>query len=422
MSAGRWLTDLDHFGAGWRTQRSDLLMGSDGSIAAIEPASGRTRAGGLDCRGYLGMPGLVNAHFHSQSTLARGLNAGMEISQWGDESRAGRLQEGLFRWLDGGATDAEIEAICLHDYRALLLQGVTCIADSGTAERDPAPLGRALARAGLSGVIDADASFERLGSAPPGVRWAAHLPEEEDLTEAALRHAARIQAERAPLFLTHCLEAAWRRDKVYADWGCSTVALFSERGLLSPRVVLAHGVHLTGDDDDLVAAAGAGLVHCPISNLAGGECAPVARWLARKLPVALGTDFARTDMWEVIRAAWLLLKAQGGRLCGSAAEVLTMATAGGAGVLGLAGTTGSLEVGRAADIVLLDKTATALQPLIEQPGVSTAAYNVLMEGRAAHVQHVFARGRWVVQDGEVTGFDPAEAAAGYRKALRTALA
>jgi len=112
MSAGRWLTDLEHFGAGWRTQRSDLLIRSDGSIAAIEPASGRARPDGLACSGYLGMPGLVNAHFHSQSTLARGLNVGMEINEWGDESPAGRLQQRLFTWLDSDASDAEIEAIC----------------------------------------------------------------------------------------------------------------------------------------------------------------------------------------------------------------------------------------------------------------------------------------------------------------------
>ena len=156
--------------------------------------------------------------------------------------------------------------------------------------------------------------------------------------------------------------SGWSRDR----HGRSPIEVLGNTGLLGPGTVLGHGVHLTDDDIDLIAGSGATVAHCPASNqkLASGF-ARIPELLAAGVPIALGTDGAASandlDLWLAMRLAAYPLAARTGVGTVVAADVLAMATTGGAGAAG-APEIGSIEVGTRADLVVLDPSSPSLTP------------------------------------------------------------
>ena len=391
--SGGWLCGATALTPEGRLRECDLAVAA-GRIAELAPCSpGRP---GWDCSGLLVMPGLANAHFHGASTLLRGLNAGLPLAEWGGDSPAGREQARLFGWLDEQASDDQVQALAAYEYLEQLRQGVTFVADDGLAEGRARGLAAAMDQVGIRGVVNAHGEAPGLAAADPG-RYLAPLRDEDELSPASLREAV-TRAGRLPSvrLATHCLETSARRERVLAGFGESTVAVFAGAGLLRPGTVLYHCVHTEEPDIDLLAAHGTAVVHCPVSNLFGGDVARTGEWLARGLTVGIGTDFARTDLWEAARLAYLLLRGQLGGAA-PALDVLRWATEGGQRAYGYTDR-GRVEPGAAADLALLD--AARLAPMVDQAGLSTAAYAVLADTRPACVRHVLVGGRAVLTDGE----------------------
>ena len=179
-------------------------------------------------------------------------------------------------------------------------------------------------------------------------------------------------------------------------FGRSTVQVFAQAGLLRRGTVLYHCVHTDEADLQALAASGAGLVHCPVSNLFGGDIAGTSRWMQYGLTAGIGTDFGRTDLWEAIRLAYLLIRGQSGPAA-SALDIFGWATAGGQHAYGYCDR-GRVDPGAAADLVLLDMTR--LRPMVDRPDLSTAAYAVLADTRPSCVRHVLIGGRPVLTDGQ----------------------
>lgn len=406
-----WLSDVSYLTLEGRLGHADLGVES-GLITEMAPAGG-DRPASFDCSPYIVLPGLVNAHFHCASTVLRGLDVGLELIEWGGESPQGRLQDRLFKWLDDPAEAEGIAAVCRKEYLDLLRQGVTFVADSGFGEGlGPQESASLFDEVGLRGCVDAYDAIDTL----PVEAFCAHLPEEEDMTSDALDAAVRRREQLDPIFMTHCLETDWRRDRVLADWGASSVHVFAEQGLLGPKTVLFHGC-LTGDDDiAAIAAASSSIVHCPVSNLAStGLVAPTARWLDAGVRVAVGTDFANTNLWEALRVTWLLLGQQGRRGLDVARLVLRMATRDGALAYGR-NDLGEIVVGGRADLALLD--ADAMLPYVDRGDVSTIAQAILTQGRSQIVRRVMVGGRWVLDEGGPTLVDGKAVDQAYSGVLR----
>jgi len=399
-AAGGWLCGGTVLTPQGRLRECDLAVEA-GRIAELAPRSpGRA---GLDCSGLLIIPGLANAHFHGASTLLRGLNAGLQLAEWGGESPAGREQARLFGWLDGEASDRQVQALAAYEYLEQLRQGVTFVADDGLAEGRARGLAAAMDEVGIRGVVNAQEQAASLAREDPG-RYLAPLPDEDELSPAALREAVILAAGLGSVRLAaHCLETRARRERVLAEFGRSTIEVFAGAGLLRPGTVLYHCAHTQEPDVELIAASGTALVHCPVSNLFGGDVASTGRWLAAGLTVGIGTDFARTDLWEAARLAYLLLRGQLGGAA-PALEVLRWATEGGQRAYGYPDR-GRVEPGAAADLVLLD--AARLAPVVDRPGLSTAAYAVLADTRPSCVRHVLVGGRAVLTNGEPAVADAA---------------
>ncbi|HEX5699221.1 MAG TPA: amidohydrolase family protein, partial [Rubrobacter sp.] len=131
-----------------RFRRADVLI-DGGRIASLSPLGSLgdgDASESLECSEMLVIPGLVNAHFHSQANLGRGLFRGTPLNEWGDESSAqGRLQARFFDLVDSGLSAEETKTVCKKAYVELARMGVTFVQDSGLGE--PPGVERMLAEA-----------------------------------------------------------------------------------------------------------------------------------------------------------------------------------------------------------------------------------------------------------------------------------
>jgi 5-methylthioadenosine/S-adenosylhomocysteine deaminase len=151
--------------------------------------------------------------------------------------------------------------------------------------------------------------------------------------------------------------------------GCRPMARLQQLGLLSPALQAVHMTKVDSSELKQLAQSGAHVIHCPESNqkLANGFC-PVDKLLESGINVALGTDGAASNndlnMFGEMRTASLIAKGISHNPSTlPAATALRMATLNGAQALGIADRTGSLEVGKAADLVAVDLGDIETQPV-----------------------------------------------------------
>lgn len=179
-------------------------------------------------------------------------------------------------------------------------------------------------------------------------------------------------------------------------------------GLLSPNLIAVHTVHLTDYEIKLLHQYGCSIAHCPSSNmkLASGF-APIPALLNQGVNVGLGTDGAasnnRLDMFEEMRQAALLAKATSGQADALPAhQALKMATLNGANALGLGEITGSLAVGKAADITAINFSDLNLTPCYDP------ASHLVYTASREQVSHVWVNGRMLLHDKQLTTLNPFE--------------
>jgi 5-methylthioadenosine/S-adenosylhomocysteine deaminase len=180
--------------------------------------------------------------------------------------------------------------------------------------------------------------------------------------------------------------------------GRRPLARLAELGLIGPNLLGVHAVHLTNAEMGLLASQRCHIAHCPSSNLKlASGIAPVARMIAAGINVGIGTDGAasnnRLDMFAEMRQTALLGKAAANDpTVLPAQQVLTMATLNGARALGLDAEIGSLQPGKAADIVAVDFSRPELAPCYDP-----VSHLVYVAGRQ-DVSHVWVAGELLVED------------------------
>ena len=213
---------------------------------------------------------------------------------------------------------------------------------------------------------------------------------------------------------THVDETRREVEQALAATGERPLARLDRLGATGPGFIAIHCVHVDEAGIDLLARQGCHVVHCPASNmkLASG-IAPVTELLRRGVNVALGTDGAasnnRLDVFAEMRLAGLLAKVVAGDAAAlPAVTLLRMATLGGARALGLEDSLGSLEIGKAADVV-----AVCLGDPETLPVFDPRSHLVHAAGRE-HVTDVWVAGRRVVEGGRLTTLDRAAVAARAR--------
>jgi 5-methylthioadenosine/S-adenosylhomocysteine deaminase len=397
----------------------------DGTITEITTgaaAHGPDDATVIDARGRLVIPGLVNLHTHLPMTLLRGLAENLDLQGFLEHLWAAEAAVMDPDSVELGATLGALES---------LLSGCTTQLDMYFHHE---AAHRGAVAAGSRHVIG-PVFFD--GPGPDGLAWPERLADLRAwpalldeiggpaVPVAAMPHATytcspegltEVVAElrtvlgdtgRPGLLTTHVSENPAENAGIRERFDATPTELLSRAGWLERDLpfVLGHGVHLTTGDRELVAQAGAAIGHCPGSNskLASGAL----HWEAVRdsgIRLGLGTDGCSSsndlDMWQAMRQAALLARLTSGRPdVASAAEVLRAATIEGARALGLGDLIGSVEVGKRADLVLVDLAAPHLTPVHDVP-----ALLVFAAGRG-DVTDVLVDGRVVVRDRRSTLLD-----------------
>jgi 5-methylthioadenosine/S-adenosylhomocysteine deaminase len=251
-------------------------------------------------------------------------------------------------------------------------------------------------------------------------------------TPACFAGAADLAAEFDTGLHTHSSESIWEVQESLKRWGRRPIEVMEQRGILGPRTVIAHCVWLDDREIRILAETGTAVVHCPCSNmkLASGA-ARVGALRAAGVTVGLGSDGEKEnnnlDLLEEMKFASLLEKVSTlDPTTGDPWDILAMATIEGARALGLAGTTGSLEAGKRADVVVVDLGGLHTTPARPGPAGNAAAH-LVFSASGHDVRDVWVDGRHLIADRVPTTFDvatvraDAQAAADELFARRAAL-
>lgn len=359
------------------------------------------RASRISCRHRIVMPGLVNAHLHPELHVLKGELEERTLHDW----QAARRFNDAVDFL-GTPAGAEVQMTATRAALAeAVLGGTTCVGTYGVSTGSEQCCEAALAELGLRGTLTLrDDGFAPAGPEPAWsrpVRAMYRLHAEERLDEAELEAARRAHA-RGERIVMHAAETAHRLELVRRRFGTTTIRLLERYGLLSPAMLLSHGVFVDAEEIELMAVRGVSVVVSPSAELKLADgIAPVEEMRRRGIPVALGTDAAvcnnGTDMFLEMRVLGLSQKLRYGAAAAPADQILRMATRHGATALGHAGEIGALADGMAADLVLVDALNPRLQPLnVEEPHSNVAA-NLVYAATAGDVTDVMVGGRWIVR-------------------------
>lgn len=397
---------------------ASVLVGADGSIAALLPPGSPLPPGArvVDATGCLVTPGLVQAHLHLCQSLFRGLSEERPLLAW--------LRERIWP-LEAAHDAASLRASARLGMAELLRSGTTALLDMGTVHHTE-QLFLAAEESGIR-YTGGQALMDRGEGVPPGLRQST----QEALAESDALFArwdgavgGRLRYAYTPRFILSCspdlLEAVVERAKrgarvhthaseqeeelavVRAEIGRGDLEYFAEIGLTGPWLALAHCVWLEEAGIAEVARSGTHVTHCPASNLKlASGLAPVRALLDRGINVALGSDGAacsnRIDGWEQLWLAALVASARDGAGALSAREAFAIATLGGARALGLGDQIGSIEVGKRADLLVVDARAH----LPNGDAYTTLVYSC----RGDDVRTVLVDGKLVVEDGRLLTLD-----------------
>ena len=378
IRAGTVLTMNDR----WDVVEGDVSI-QEGRIAAIGANLAGHHDRVVEARGGYILPGLIQTHIHLCQTLFRGYADDLALMDW--------LRTRVWP-MEAAHTPATLRAAARLATTELLCSGTTAVLTMETVH-DTDAVFEAVADSGLRATIgkcmmDFDAQVPRRlqeetqrsidESVAIRARWdgaasgrlhAAFAPRfavscSRDLLEAV----AALSQQHRTLVHTHASESRDEIALVTQSTGARTnIEYLASVRLASPHLCAAHCVWVDDRDQQLLADHDVKVMHCPGSNLKlGSGIAPVAEMRARGITVSLGADGAacnnRLDMFEEMRLAAVLqaMRRRPGSL--PARDVLWMATRAGARTLGLENDIGSLEVGKKADVIVVDRDRPHLAP------------------------------------------------------------
>jgi len=413
----RWLIPVETRG---QVLENHALLIEGNRIAAILPASEAiTRypaADRVSLPTHALMPGLVNLHGHSAMTLLRGLADDLALMDWlnnhiwpaegrhvSDEFVFDGTLLAMAEMIQGGTTT--VNDMYFYDdavARAGLTSGMRTVVGASILEF-PTGYG-ANADDYIGKGLAARDRF--LGEDLISFTLAPHAP--YTVSDATFRKVVTL-AEQLDLSI-HC-HIHETQDEIagsLTEHGVRPLERLRTLGVLGPNLIAAHVVHANDAEIALLAEHGVSVAHNPASNLKlASGIARIPAMLAAGVNVGIGTDGAASnnslDMFADMRLAALLAKGASGDPCAvPAAQALEMATLAGARALNMAGRTGSLVVGKQADIIAVDLGQIPTQPVFDP--ISHLVY----AAQRSQVTHTWVAGRALLNDGRLTTLDAAQ--------------
>jgi 5-methylthioadenosine/S-adenosylhomocysteine deaminase len=413
----RWIVPVEPRG---QVLEHHAVVIDDGQIKAIVPRAeandGYTADQQIERSGHVLMPGLINAHTHAAMTLFRGMADDMPLQEWLER----HIWPAEARWagIDFVRDGSELAIV------EMIRSGTTCFQDmyffpdvvaQATVERKMrAMVGMIFIDQPTVWARDSEEYFAKglavhdqyLNNSLVQTNFAPHAP--YTVGDDAFERMRVLADELDVQIHIHLHETKTEVEASIDRCGKRPIERMDDLGLLSTSLNAVHMTQLTDREIQLLAERGVSVVHCPQSNLklASGFC-PVARLLAAGINVALGTDGAGSnndlDMFSEMRTAALLAKgvAEDAAVV-SAEDALAMATINGARALGLAHRIGSLEVGKSADMIAVDLSDPASQPVYHP--ISQLVYSVSRD----QVSDVWVAGESLYAEGHLSRDNQAE--------------
>ncbi len=385
-----------------------VAVGAPAEIAARFAA-----AETIDATGQAVLPGLINTHTHAPMVMFRGLADDLALQDW--------LEKYIFPAEARTVSPAFVRTGTRLAALEMIESGTTTYADMYYFEEE---IAKATRDAGLRGVLgetiirfpvaDARSPAESLAYAEryindfrhDGLIVPAVAPHAMYTLDApTLRACAALSRKYEVPMLVHLAETETERKAAEREHHMTPTAYLDSLGFWTPRTIAAHGVWVDDDDIRILKSRGVAVSHNPESNmkLASGA-APVTKYLAAGVTVALGTDGAASnndlDMFEAMRQAAFLAKLTTRDPTAVPAQTaLDLATLGGAKALGLERLVGSLEDGKRADLITVSMGAARQTPLYD------AVSHLVYVTRGDDVRNTIVNGRVVMRDRRVLTLD-----------------
>ena len=363
----------------------------------------------FSANGRLVMPGLINMHCHAGDSLFRGLVEGLTLESWLKKV-----------WVAEKAILTK-QTTYLGSVLGLaenLLAGTTTVMDMfwypGETVRAANDLGMRLSTGGIFFDLPGIGDRTHVDYVKEAETFMTTHQESETIFPAILPHgsytvcpqhlkdAKAISDRFSALFSTHAAETQAEQADIKNRYGKSVIRHLATHNVLGPRSILAHCVHVDTTEIKMIADSGASVAHNPMSNLKlGSGIAPISEMLDARINVTLGTDGAISgndlDMWLTMRLAAGLPKGAMMRAdIVTAKQVLHMATLNGAEALGQSKNLGSLELGKAADLIVIDLNSIHSVPMFDP--ITHLVYST----SKSDVRDVFVDGKKVVHDRRAT--------------------
>jgi 5-methylthioadenosine/S-adenosylhomocysteine deaminase len=405
-------------------------------IGAGAPAKGVDKEESIDAAGCVLMPGLINAHTHLYQVLLRAVWEDLELMPWLKRiygcARALRPEHFYAGSLLGciEAIRSGVTTVCEHNFLnpspECALETIRAIRDSGAR----AVFARTIMDAGEI-VPDCtkekpEEAFRRIESILATHDGGTELtfmtgPNTPPIntTPGLLKEIRGFADDKAIGISAHVAESKSVVETVRREHGKGGVVEFLHQfGIPAKNSIFAHSVHVSNDEICILKETGTSVSHNPVSNMMLGDgVAPVVEMLRQGVNVALGTDGAASnhsqDLFDTMKAASLLQKVhhQDAGVIDPYA-VLRMATSGGAKALGLDAICGTIEVGKRADLILVDIDTVHNQP------VNDIFSQIVHCAKASDVQTVMVSGEILMQDRKLLRRDEKQILADARLANR----
>jgi cytosine/adenosine deaminase-related metal-dependent hydrolase len=415
---------------GRRVIRDSAVAVEDGKIIAVGP-SGSVPVGFsadevIDAKGCLVMPGLICSHTHLYGIALRGSALGIN-----PPSDFLQILQRIWWPVDEHLTNADAYATALAAGAESLMNGTTCFADTYSA---PNAIGgsldhiaKAVNEVGIRGLISFEATERRSvregrRGLEEGLRFIASRGKGRAMGMLSLHASFTVSDDlisravterdkhRVPLTI-HVSEGPNDAYHNMERYGKRTVGRLRDQGLLSPKSVLAHCVHLSEEEIEMIGASSASIAHNPMSNMLNAVgVSPLLEIIDHGVNVGLGNDGYVFDMFENMRAAFLLQRvARRNPNRPTPQQVVEMCTVNAAKAYGLS-SLGSISKGKKADIIVVKPTFAATP-------YTGSVYGYIVNGlRGADVKDVVVDGEVVVRKRMPTKIDLEES---QKRVLKT---
>ena len=379
----------------------------------------------INAEGLTLIPGFVQTHIHLCQTLFRGLADNLELLDW--------LQQRIFPY-ENAHNKSSLRSSVKLGINELLLGGTTTILDMGTLRHQEVIFKelinsgvRAFAGKCMIDINDLYPTFKestknelhesyelaktfhgknngkiKYGFAPRFVL---------SCTEKLLIETGQMQKDfEGSLFHTHSSENKKEIEEVKKLHNKENIDYFNSIGVLNSRTVLAHGIHVNENEIEILKNQKVNIAHCPSSNLKlGSGIADIPKFLEEGISVSLGADGApcnnELNIFTEMRLATLIQKPFHGPLAMDAKTVFRLATINGAKALGLGKEIGSVEVGKKADLVLMNLDTPLLSLSNDEENIYS---KIVYSAGRNNIDSVMVEGEWKVKNSKSLLYDEKE--------------